>query len=108
MRARDVPGFFDRVGTEQRRAEAFIDLAVADVKAPGEACGLGYWTETLVEEGDVIETSTGRRYLVTDARRTQGRDPHWDLRVIVMHPDDENPEDAEVHPLYWFPRNPKR
>lgn len=93
---------------ETDRADAFIDLVRADVKSPGEEVGLGYWSDVDVAAGDVLETSTGRRYLVVKSRRTEGRDPHWETRAVVMHPDDPNPDDGTIHPLHWFPRNPKR
>lgn len=89
---------------EANRAEAFIDLALAEVKPAGAEVSLGYWSGAQVEPGDVIETAaTGRRYLVVDARRTQGRDPHWALRCLVLGPDDV--ADGVVHPLHWFPRS---
>lgn len=94
--------------SEEDRAEAFIDLVRADVKAPGEEVGLGYWTNVDVAPGDVLETSTGRRYLITESRRTAGKDPHWETRAVVMEPGSPNPDGGTVHPLYWFPRNPKK
>lgn len=95
---------------ERTQAEQFIDLTVADVKKPGEPAHLGYWDSGThdMAEGDVIETTTGRRYLVTAARRTAGKDPHWECDTVVMHPDDENPEGATVHGLQWFPRSPRQ
>lgn len=78
------------------------------MKQPGEPAHLTYWTRRTVDDGDVIETTTGRRYLVTSARRTEGRDPHWVLETIVMHVDDVNPDGATVHELYWTPRIRRR
>lgn len=89
---------------EVQRAEAFIDLTVAEVKAPGEPAHIGYWTDETVDAGHVIETSTGRRYLVMDCRRTGGRNPHWECETIVMHPEEALPAGAVVHYLEWFPR----
>lgn len=101
-----MPGYFDDVARENRRADAFVDLSIAAMKPPGAECGLTYWTDATVDVGDVIESAaTGRRYLVTSAHRTRGTDPHWALRCVVMHPDDATPADATVHPLHWFPRS---
>lgn len=95
------------VQAERHRADQFIDLSLAELKAPGEPAHLGYWDDGThdVEVGDIIETSTGRRYLVTTARRTAGTDPHWELDTVVMDPEDPYPEGCTVHGLQWFPRS---
>lgn len=80
------------------------------MRKPGEDTYLYYDTTLTVLPGDVIETSTGRRYLVTVATKSNGPVHHnrWHLDVVVMHPDDVNPEGATIHMLHWYSRNKKR
>jgi hypothetical protein len=74
------------------------------MKAVGEECGLYYDTTLSVDVGDVLETSTGRRYLVLTSRRQQNR-PRWHLRCVVMGETDPMPDGAVIHPLYWYSRD---
>lgn len=61
-----------------------------------------YYHARRVAVGDVLVTPGGSAYLVTEAR--QGRRPgRWNLRCLRW-PVDEVPDDAQVLPLYWFPR----
>lgn len=103
-----MPDDWRRRAKEVERAESFLDFTVAELKAAGESASLTFWSRRTIDEGDVIETSTGRRYLVTAARWVQGRSPHWLLDTIVMATDDTNPDGATVHPLRWFPRGKRK
>lgn len=78
------------------------------MKAFGEPVSITYFAARHIDEGDVMETTTGRRYLVTAARFTTGKRPHWVLDCIVMFPADENPEGARVHGVVWFSRSRRR
>lgn len=67
-----------------------------------------YDTDAVVEPGDVIETTTGRRYLVDEVRPVCRRHPGgpWrrlNLRCVVLGPG-EVVEGAVVHPLFWYRR----
>jgi len=60
--------------------------------------------------GDVIETTSGRRYHVVDVR-VQGRGWHvgrQHLRVAVMAPGDPLPDSGMLHPIRWYKRKAKR
>jgi hypothetical protein len=72
--------------------------------APGEGCTLYYDTTLTVDPGDVLQTTTGRRYLVQAARRSRKRPDRWYLDVIVMGGSDITPEGAEVFPIHWYSR----
>ena len=65
-------------------------------------------TDAEVDPGDIIETSTGRRYLVDDAVLVRRRRPapgrRWRVTAVVMRPDDPTPATARVHTLSWYPR----
>jgi hypothetical protein len=55
------------------------------------------------EPGDVLETSTGRRYLIDTICGTTRR-RHL-LVCVVMHPDDDYPTGAVVWRWKWTTRN---
>lgn len=81
------------------------------MKPPGSVVTLGYDNDDEVEAGDVIETSTGRRYLVHEARRVRRRPGvavrwrfRWRLQCVVLDPDEAHPEGARVHELVWYDR----
>lgn len=90
------------------------------MKQPGEAARLTYDTNLEVMVGDVVETETGRRYLVASARLIHPRnrpirpaaeivtDDHrptfahrYDLATVVLPPDHVSDKDDVVHPLRW-------
>lgn len=76
--------------------------------APGAVVGLTYDARTLVDEGDIIRTTSGRCYRVVTARQ-QTRGKHtgrWHLKALVIRPDDVTDTDT-VHPLQWYRRNPR-
>lgn len=77
------------------------------MRKPGEECVLYYDTTLTVNEGDVIETSTRRRYLVMRARPSARTRNRLYLDVVVMAPDEPNPEEAVVHMLHWYSRRRK-
>ena len=60
---------------------------------------------TLVAEGDVIRTRTGRAYRVWRARRqTRGKwTGRWHLQAVVLDPAEVTEEDT-VHELVWYAR----
>lgn len=71
----------------------------------GAEVGLHYDSSCTVAKSDVIRTGTGRCYLITAVRRQEqgihaGR---WHLRAVVIDPDNV-PNDAIVHPLWWYRR----
>lgn len=74
------------------------------MKPAGEAVTITYDSPRQVVAGDVIKTTTGRRYLVNRAKRRAGRKPVWVLGCVVMAPTDPNPVGAVIHPLVWVPR----
>jgi hypothetical protein len=65
-----------------------------------------YDTDDPVEDGEYLVTTTGRSYLVLDARPAQ-RGAHagrrWRLTCLVVDPE-HVPADAVTHPLIWYPR----
>lgn len=77
------------------------------VRKPGEECKLYYDTTLTVDPGDIIETSTGRRYLVTAARKSPTRRQRWNLNVLVMAPGAPYTLGATVHMLHWYSRSRK-
>lgn len=77
------------------------------MRKPGEECKLYYDTTLTVEAGDVIETSTGRRYLVMAARKSPTKRQRWNLDVLVMSSDQINPIGTTTHMLRWYSRERK-
>ncbi|WP_449408019.1 hypothetical protein [Microbacterium maritypicum] len=57
--------------------------------------------------GDVVETQTGRRYVV-QTHRVQERGKHAGIRqhitAIVLSPDEPNPDGAKVLQIRWYRR----
>ena len=79
------------------------------MKRPGEVAGLVY--DWLGEGppprgGDVLETRTGRRYLVVDARRVRTTKSPCRLRIkgLVLEEGDGPEGEYRVYPLFWDPR----
>lgn len=111
----DTPALRDRPVREHAHPGRPEDpMGAGAVKAAGEVARLTYDTESLVDVGDVIETSTGRRYLVTAAKPSRscpkgytGAWRRWTCETLVLGPDDATPDGATVHPLYWYPRSPR-
>lgn len=83
-------------------------------KLAGEPARLTYDTTADVVEGDVIETGTGRRYLVRSSRRVRRRyGSTWHdgqlvhryaLDTEVLPADHQLDDDDVVHPLVWWRR----
>lgn len=78
-------------------------------KPPGSVVTLanhrpGSWAEG-PHEGDVLETRTGRRYLITDRRKVGDRASYT---CVVMHPDDPYPDQAVRFSWEWTPRRRRR
>lgn len=73
----------------------------------GAIVGLYYDGVADVAVNHVLETPTGRRYLILELRR-QERGKHTGrahLQCLVI---DEVPRDATVHPLLWYKRSRSR
>jgi hypothetical protein len=71
---------------------------------PGALVSIYYDARVLVAPGDAIVTTTGRTYVVVEARR-QKRGAHvgrWHLRCLVG--DELPPVGTTVHPLRWYKR----
>lgn len=58
------------------------------------------------EPGDVLETRTGRRYLLLE--RTPSGKAGARYRCVVMDPADEYPEGSVRFSWAWTPREPRR
>lgn len=75
---------------------------------PGETCKLRYRWEGAPgdrpKDGDVLETGTGRRYLILKIKNASGS---MRLEVLVMHENDELPTGARVHEFRWDKREKK-
>jgi hypothetical protein len=76
------------------------------VKQPGEPATLYYDSNANVAVGDIVQTNTGRRYLVVECRHGTGtRHPtRWHLQTVVMEGTDPGPPEATVHFLHWYRR----
>jgi hypothetical protein len=83
------------------------------VKLPGESARLTYDTESHVAAGDIVETATGRRYLVQTTRvvrrRAEWHNPlipgkRWALTTVVLPADHALEADDVVHDLRWYRR----
>lgn len=76
------------------------------MRAVGEQARLYYDSPTPVEEGDFIQTPTGRTYLVTFVRiQTKGKHAgRQHLVTVVWDSEDPLPADAVVHPIRWYSR----
>ena len=76
------------------------------MRAVGEQARLYYDSQTPVEEGDFIQTPTGRTYLVTFVRvQTEGKHAgRQHLVTVVWDPENPIPTDAVVHPIHWYSR----
>ena len=60
-----------------------------------------------IEQGHVIQTSTGRTYRVLEVRRARVRDAdveRWYLRAVVVENSSADPVGDVVHPLDWYRR----
>lgn len=70
----------------------------------GAIVAITYDGRSELEPGHALVTTTGRMYVVVEARR-QERGKHrgrWHLRCLVAG--DELPEQTTVHPLRWYKR----
>jgi len=70
----------------------------------GAIVGIYVDLKACVDVGDVIETTSGRRYSVV-AKRVQARGKHvgrQHLRVSVMAPDDPLPATGILHRIVWY------
>ena len=79
-------------------------------RPPGSLVSLYYDSPRRVEEGDVIQTPSGKRYRV-ESRRVQARGKHvgrQHFMATVLADDEPNPEGAVVHPIYWYDRSRSR
>lgn len=86
------------------------------VKQPGEAARLTYDTTAHVLPGDVVQTLTGRMYLVQSSRVVQRRTTpvwhdddgqlvrRWALATVVLPPDHVLDHTDTVHELHWYRR----
>lgn len=79
--------------------------------ALGESCGLTYDADTgdPPVEGDFIVSSGGSAYFVLTARKV--RSEKWPVRYALRCARvraTDIPEDAKVHPLYWYRRDRRR
>jgi hypothetical protein len=74
-------------------------------KPIGSLVGLYYDSPRTVVEGDYLQTSTGRTYLISDVRRQVrgARAGRWHLKCIVVNADDVA-AGAVVHPVRWYRR----
>lgn len=56
--------------------------------------------------GDVIETQTGRRYVVSSVRVQQrgANSGRQHLRCVVLAADDPLPTSGTLHPIRWYAR----
>ena len=81
------------------------------MKQPGEEAAITYaWKGDLADRprvGDVLQTKTGRRYLILDARGGCSGGA-MKLKCLIMDPDDSLPEGARVYPLHWNARKRRR
>jgi hypothetical protein len=92
------------------------------MKQPGEPARLTYDTTAHVLPGDIIQTTTGRRYLVETSRvirrysgpaRLAGVEldrpvRRWALATVVLPADHQLDEDDVVHELHWYARGRRR
>jgi len=94
------------------------------VTPSGSTCKLRYrWLGRLGGEprkGDVLKTSTGRRYMILSISGGERRPVevsgrilyHWigamHFEVLVMHEDDPTPDGARVYDFKWDKREGKR
>jgi hypothetical protein len=59
--------------------------------------------DIVVRVGDVLQTRTGRCYMLISVRQQQkgahvGR---WNLKTVVI---DKVPPEANIHPIFWYRR----
>ena len=77
------------------------------MKKPGETCKLAYrWegdTAYGPRLGDVLETSTGRRYIILEALGVRS----MKLKVLVMRKGDAPPPDSRTYEFKWDKREKK-
>lgn len=72
----------------------------------GAVVGLYVDLHEVVQLGDVIETQTGRRYLVASTRvqRSGMHAGRQHLRAVVLAPGAELPEVGMLHRIVWYRR----
>lgn len=79
------------------------------MKRPGERVKLTFvgFCYPPLESGDIIQTTTGRRYEIIEAGETICRDdhdPYQRLDCRVMRPTDRIAGDARILHWMWLPR----
>jgi hypothetical protein len=72
-------------------------------RAPdGAVVRITYDARAEVEPGHALVTSTGRCYVVLEAKQVRSRPGRYSLRAVVHQ--GAVPEGARVHPLSWYAR----
>lgn len=59
-------------------------------------------------EGDVLQTTTGRRYLILSDGGGAGQVGGMKLTVLVMHEDDLTPSGVRVYEFRWDKRGKRK
>jgi len=79
------------------------------VKAIGESTTIRWYGPLPPNAGDVIRTTTGRKYVVTASSRTlqAGKRSSVKLTVVVVPRDYTAPAGAAVRSMRWLSRKPK-
>jgi hypothetical protein len=76
-------------------------------KRPGDTCRLTMDTGDDpwgLDEGDVLYSPTGRRYLILEARRSPSIRGRFYLSALVMAPEDDPPLGARAMHFSWHSR----
>jgi hypothetical protein len=76
-------------------------------RLPYTPCKLYIDGAPTLQAGDYIRTPAGSAYLVQTMRQNRNR-PHRRHLGCLRWPAAEIPQDARVHPLYWYPRKARR
>jgi hypothetical protein len=76
--------------------------------AEGSVVSLYFDSRHPIDEGDVLRTATGRRYLILSHRvQERGkRAGRHHLTCLVMRPGDTS--EGRTFPIYWYGRNRRR
>lgn len=75
-------------------------------REPYTPCKLFYDGARDLDLGHFLKTPAGSAYLVQEIRQDRKRAYRKHLKCLRW-PAAEIPEDATVHPLYWYPRKKK-
>lgn len=70
-------------------------------------CKLYYDGVAAIDVGHFLKTPAGSAYYITHMHQNRNRPFRRHLKCLRW-PVNEIPEDAAVHPLYWYPRKKKR